>query len=81
MKSLNQTKFLLNQGFENIARLLIDSHAEIDTKDTYGKIPLFFAAQNGIKNSSKFSTPEIHFLTLQIRACGSLQNVVARVRR
>lgn len=34
-------------GFENIVKLLIENHAEVDIKDRYGKIPLHFAIQYG----------------------------------
>lgn len=42
--------YFVYPGFENIVKLLIESHAEIDVKDNNGKIPIFFAAQNGNGN-------------------------------
>lgn len=74
-------------GFENIIRLLIESDAEVDVRDNYGRIPLHFAAQNGNKNYSQvvLKTNQISLFgfvlfCFQIRTFRSLQIVDSRVR-
>lgn len=74
----------LYSGFENIVRLLIVSHAEIDVKDNFGKISLFLAAQNGNKKIFNLTPDTQNFFTtsfvLQIRAFRSLQVIDSGVR-
>lgn len=41
------SRVLFCLGFESIVKFLIDSQAEIDIEDNYGKFPIHFAAQNG----------------------------------
>lgn len=56
--------FCFDLGFENIIKLLIENHAEIDLRDNYGKSPLHFAAQNGKQNSVQFAKLQINSVSL-----------------
>lgn len=51
-------------GFESIVKFLIDSQAEIDIGDNYGKIPLQNAAQNGKKKISATTPCTRYFIQL-----------------
>lgn len=48
--------FFFHLGLENIVRLLIESHAEVDVSDNYFRTPLHFAAQNGNENQFRAKT-------------------------
>ncbi len=44
---------MIRLGFDGIVKLFIESHADIDSKDNNGKIPLFLAVQNGKADKTK----------------------------